>query len=92
MQHRSIAHAVAVLERALEDVGDDFHVKVRMLAKTLARRDTIFVHHAKRAEAHVAGIVIIGERKRVIRVQPSVIGMAALMTSANFDHRGTSVA
>ena len=68
---RAGAHAVLVLERALEHVGDDLHVAVRVGAEPAARRDAIFVDHAQRAEAHVRRIVVVGERERVVRCRAS---------------------
>ena len=76
--HRAGAHAVLVLERALEHVGDDLHVAVRVGAEALPGRDAVLVDHAQRAEAHVRGVVVVGERERVERAQPAVVGMAAL--------------
>lgn len=79
----SDAHAVLVLERALEYLAEDLHVSVRMRAETHARGDDIIVDHAERAEAHVIGIVVFGERKGVAGDQPPVIGEAAVGGAAD---------
>jgi hypothetical protein len=50
--------------------------------------DAIFVDHARGAEAHVVAIEVIGERKRVIGIEPAVIGMASLIGFANAYHIG----
>src|SRR5208282_240342 len=47
--HRAVAHAVLVLERALENIGDDFHIAVAVHAETTARLDTVLVDHAQTA-------------------------------------------
>ena len=55
--------AVLVLERALENVGQDLHVAVSVRAEALAGLDPVVVQHAQGAEAHVVGIVVVAERK-----------------------------
>src|SRR5882672_8428257 len=75
---RAIAHAVLVLERALEDPGDDLHVAVAVGAEALARLDAVVVDDTERAKPHVLRVVIGGERESVICVEPSVIEMPAL--------------
>ena len=64
------------VERALEHVGDDLHVAVRVGAEALAGRDAVVVDHAQRAEAHVLGVVVVGEREGVVGVEPAVVGVA----------------
>ena len=85
-EDRAVAHAVLVLELALEDVGDDLHVLVRMAAEALARRDAVFVHHAQAAEPHVGGIVVGREGECVVGVEPAVVGVAAFVAFADGDH------
>ncbi len=71
-----------MLERALEDVSDDFHVAVRMGREALARRHPILVDDPQRGKAHMLRVVIIGEGKRMPGVEPAVIGVAAVMSLA----------
>ena len=78
--HAAIAHRILVLEGAAEDVGDDLHVPVRVHAEPLARQDEIVVDDAQAAEAHPLRIVVVREAKRVISVQPPVVGVAAFFT------------
>src|SRR5450759_4037884 len=80
--HRAVAHAVLVLERALEDVGDDLHVAVAMGAEALARLHDVLVDHAQAAKPNVLRVVVIGKRKRVVAVEPAVVGMAAFRAFA----------
>jgi hypothetical protein len=54
-----------VFQRAAQNIGDDFHVAVRMRAKAAAARDGVVVDHPQRAETHVTVVVVIGKRKRV---------------------------
>src|SRR5207253_9645175 len=77
------ADAVFVFERPLENVRDDLHVSMGMPGKSLSRSDAVFIDDAQRAESHVVGVVVGIKRKRVVRVQPAMIGMAALVAVAN---------
>jgi hypothetical protein len=74
-----VAHAVFVLQCAFEHVAEDLHLPMRMHSETLARRDAILIDDTQRPKAHLRRVVIIGERERVIRAQPAVIGMAAII-------------
>src|ERR1051325_8958052 len=51
-----------------------------------ARRDAILVDHAQGAESHELRIVVIGEGEGVVRVQPPVIEVPALLGLANVNH------
>jgi hypothetical protein len=61
-----VAQAVLVFERAGDDDGKNLHIAVRMLAKTLASVDTIFIDHPERTKSHVFSITITGEAEGVI--------------------------
>ena len=52
-----------MLQRAIENIGDDFHVAVRMGGEAAARRDPVLVDHPERPESHVVLIVVISEGK-----------------------------
>ena len=73
-----------MLEGAIEDIGDDFHVAVRMCGEPPAWRDTVLIDYAKRSEAHVTGVIVLAERKAVPALKPSEIGFAAIF---GFSHR-----
>src|SRR6185312_6845009 len=87
--HRAGADAVLVLERALENIGDDLHVAMAMRVETGAGLDAILVDDAQRAEAHMARIVIVAERKTVPAGEPAETGKAALFGGPEGDHGGT---
>lgn len=74
-----VAHAVLVLQRAFQHVAENLHVAMRMRPEALPRSNAVIVDDAQAAEAHLRRIVIIGERKSVIRFQPAVVGMAAFV-------------
>src|SRR5713226_4333957 len=84
--HRTVAHAVAMFQRAGQNVGNDLHVAMRMRRKTLTRCDPVFVDDAQTAPVHVRRIVISIEREGVIRIEPPVIKVAAIFGFANRDH------
>src|SRR5262249_25020836 len=53
-------------------------------AETRARLHAVIVDDAQRTEAHVLGIVVVGEREAVIRVEPAVLGVPALACAWDF--------
>ena len=75
-----------MLEPAVEHVRDDLHVAMRMRPKPATRRDAVFVDHSQPAKAHVFGVVVLGERKSVVTVEPAVVGVAALLGLADGQH------
>ncbi len=82
-----VAHAVAVLERAGDDVGEDLGVAVRMHAEARAGRDDIVIDHAQRAIAHVVWVEVLAKGKAVAAVEPAELRAAALI-AASFVTRG----
>ena len=85
-EHGFMPHAIAVLKRAAQDVGDDLHVAVRVRAEAAATGDRVVVDNAQRAEAHPTRLVIVRERKCVVGVQPTVVGVASFVGSSNCQH------
>ena len=83
---RAVTEAVLVRELAFENVGDDLHVLVVMRAEAAPRIHEVLVDDAQRAEAHVLGVVVVREREGVERVEPAVIGVAALGSGSMDEH------
>src|SRR3984893_953264 len=81
-----VAETVLMGDRALADIGDDFHVGVGMRGKSAVRRDLFVVPHPQGAVAHVAGVVMAAEREVVLRLQPAVIGAAEFRKWSEFNH------
>jgi hypothetical protein len=77
---------IAVPDRAGADIGDDFHVAVRVRGEARLRRNGIVVPDAQRAPAHPLRIVIIGEGEVVTGIEPAVVGVAQRVEFANVDH------
>src|SRR5258705_5154944 len=87
--HRARADGILVRELALEHIGDDLHVLVAVGRESGARDDAIFIDDTQRAEFDMLRIVVAGERERVIRIEPAVVGVTALAAAPYFQHRRT---
>ncbi|MNT67682.1 hypothetical protein D3C72_2058470 [compost metagenome] len=85
---RTAAHAVLVGNRAVQHIGDDLHVPMAMRAETTAGRNAVVIDHAQRAKSHVRRVVIVGEGKRVKRIEPAMVGMTPFGSAANRKHCG----
>ena len=78
----AVAHAVLMLELALDDVGEDFHVGMGVLGEAAAGSDGVVVDDAEVAEAHVVGIEVVGKGKGEAGLEPAVVGLAAISGGA----------
>lgn len=83
LEDAAIAEAVFVLEGAFDNVGEDFHVAVRVSGEAAAGSDAVFVDDAQAAEAHVGGVVVIGEGEGVMGFEPAMVGVAAFGGAAD---------
>src|SRR6185437_8943918 len=81
-----VAEAVLMRDRALADIGDDFHVGVGVRRKAGVRRDLVVVPHPKRAVTHIVRVVMAAEREVVLGLEPAVVGGAELRKWPEFDH------
>src|ERR1700691_1140846 len=84
--YRAGPQAVFVLEFAFENIGDDFHIAMRMRRKSSVGRDPIFVDHPQRAESHPLGIPIFAETEGVMRLEPAVVSAASFVSRPNLNH------
>jgi len=57
-----------------------------MRPKTLAWLDSVFVHDPERLEVRVPRIVVVAERKGMVRIEPTVVEMTSLGSPANLKH------
>lgn len=81
-----VAEVVAVLDGAIENVGDDLHLLVRMAGEALAGLDGVVVEDAQGAPVHILRIVIVTEREVPIGCEPAVIGEMALIGFDDLHH------
>src|SRR5438876_3995298 len=61
----AVAHAIVVLQLAVDDIAEDLRVTMRMLTESLASFHYVVVDDAQGSKAHVIGIEIVAERERV---------------------------
>jgi hypothetical protein len=80
-----IAETVLVRHRAFANVGDDFHVRVRVRRKARVGRDLVVVPDAQRAPTHSRGIDIVCEGEMVLGLQPAVIFSPEFVEWSVFD-------
>src|SRR5258708_199051 len=83
---RSRPQAVFVLKLAFKNVGDDFHIAMRMRWKAVVGRDPIFVDDPKRTESHPLRVPIVVKAESMVSLQPSVIAAATFLASSNLNH------
>ena len=74
----SVAEAVAVFELTVYHEGENLHVGVGMSREAAVGLNGVVVHDPEGAEAHVVGVMIIGEGEGEASLQPSVVGLAAI--------------
>lgn len=60
-----------------------------MLTETSSSFDSVFVDDTERTPALVSRVVIGSKRKRVVRVEPAVVGVAALRPGSLCDLQGS---
>ena len=87
LEHTAISEAVFVLQLAFQNIAEDFHVSMRMRPETLTPSDPVVVDHTQRAKAHVRRIVIIGEGKGVVGIQPTVVSVVSFIRPPDFQTR-----
>lgn len=85
-KYGSVAHAVLVGQLTVEDIGNNFHIPVPVGTEAFGRLNPVFIDNEKWPETSVARIVVMPEGKRVMGMQPSQIGEAAIFTFTHFDH------
>jgi GNAT superfamily N-acetyltransferase len=79
-----------MLDGTLEDVRDNLHVAMRVGSETLAGLHSVFVDHPQGPKARVGRVVIVGKRKSMAGIEPSVVGPAPLIGTANREHVASS--
>src|SRR5690242_10485457 len=75
-----------MLQGSFEHVGDDLHVAMRMRGKAIAGLHPVLVNNPQAAKSHKVGIEVVCERKRVICIQPAMVGMAAFLGPSYLNH------
>ena len=70
-------------ELALEHVGEDLHVPMRVTREASEWGNPVVVDDPQGAEAHVRRIVVVREGKREMAVQPTVVHMATFLAATD---------
>src|ERR1700736_6723169 len=79
-------HAVFVNQRTLGYVSQNLHVAMAVHSESAIRSDAVFVDDRKGPKTHEVRIGEIGERERVVRVEPPMICVAPVITFADLYH------
>ncbi len=81
-----VAHIIAVLQGAVDNIGHDFHFTMRMEWKSACGRHDIVIENAQRAKIHICRVMVMVERKMPMCVKPICFSMVALICADRFDH------
>src|SRR5262245_34133448 len=84
--HRARSCAVFMRHGALQHVGDDFHVAVRVSRESAARINSIFVNDSQSTKAHMLRIVVITERKGMTAIEPVPPRFTSFFGRSYFNH------
>src|SRR5579864_911165 len=80
------ADGILMLERAVDEIGHDFHIAMAVWLKAAAARYPVLVDDAQRSETHMLRIVIVAEREGMARIEPVDLGSAARFGFSQVDH------
>lgn len=75
----AVSEGILVAEFPRNDVGEDFHRAMRMGAEALPGRDGVLVDDAERFEAPVIGMIVSGEGKGMVGIEPAMVGVEAVI-------------
>src|SRR3984957_17413871 len=84
----TVAHRILVRQAARQHVCQYLHVAMSMRAEARPRQHAVLVDYAQRSELDVLRVEVVGERKSVERLEPAVIGVAALGAASDLLHEG----
>lgn len=85
----AVSERVPVLEFAADEVRPDFIGVVRVGTETFQRVDPVFVEHPESTKVGPLGVVVGSERKSVIAIKPSVVGVATSSRGPCYKDRGS---
>src|ERR1700722_18401525 len=81
-----ITHAVAMLQRSVNHIGDNFHFLVRMHWESARGLHYVVVKYAQRPERNVGRIVIVVEGKVPVSGEPARVQVMPLRAANNLNH------
>jgi len=74
---RPIAERVLVGQGALQDIGDNLHIPMRMRPKSATRGNPVLIYHPKVSKLSVFRIVVVCKGKAMERLQPAMVCKSA---------------
>ena len=85
VEHAVVAGGVTMGEFAIQHPGDDLHVSMPVRAEAGSWGDPVVVRDDQEAVADVCWVVMWAEAEAVSRVEPSGVGVEALVGGADVD-------
>ena len=73
----------------MQHAGEDFHIPMRVKAKSPPRLDAIFIDDSEISKAVVSRIVIVPKRKSMVTVEPIELRVTSLFCRTSRHHRGS---
>jgi hypothetical protein len=84
--HRTGAQGVLVFQGTFEHIGENLHVPVRVLAEAFTGCHAVIVDHQQVGKTLLPRVAVVGKGKGMERLQPTVIGRAAIRGFAKGQH------
>jgi hypothetical protein len=83
-----VAHVIAMFERAVNDVGDDFHLPMHVEREAAGGSHYVVVEHAPGTEIYLRGVLVVIERAMSVRAKPNCFSVIALIGTNRLNHGG----
>jgi len=86
-----VAGAIFMRDRALPDIGDDFHVRVTVAAETGAGRYLVVIPDHEGPKGAIRGITVGRNYEMVARLQPAAITVIERFFGSKLQHDHSSI-
>jgi len=87
-----VAGAIFMRDRALPNIGDDFHVGVSVAAEAGAGRDFVVVPDYESSKGAIRGIALGRNDEMVARLQPATVAVVECLFGSKLQHDRSSIA
>src|SRR5262245_46809621 len=81
-----VALGVLVGYSALSDIGNNFHILMRMHRKPSAWLNGIIINYSEITKTHSFWVIVIGKTKMIMGVKPTIIGTSQRTVRVNGYH------
>jgi hypothetical protein len=85
-----VAGAIFMRDRALLDIGDDFHVRVSVAAEAGTGRDLVVIPDHEGPKGAIRGIAVGGNDEMVARLEPAAIPVIEHFFGSKLQHDHSS--